>query len=357
MRQEHVRQEQERARDEIAEVAPGVLRLQLPIDMPGLGHVNAYALLDERGAAIVDAGLPGTRSYRALLGRLRDAGLRVRDVHTVVVTHSHPDHYGGAGRLAEEAGAALATHAAFRIWWAPDPCDHEVHDVDEEDVAGVNPFTGRTPWGGQGYRMGHQRRLLYRFARLGLTRAFRRPRPSRRLRHDEHIALAGREWQAVHTPGHTLDHLCLYDPDAGVLLSGDHVLPTITPHIGGMGTGRDPLKAFLASLDRVADLPGVRTVLPAHGHPFDNLGTRVADIRRHHEERLDRLRAALVDADGPVAVAELSHHLFRSDHWGTMAESETFAHLEHLRLAGEVTRSEVRDRLVYALAARSPGKT
>ena len=34
--------------------------------------------------------------------------------------------------------------------------------------------------------------------------------------------LAGREWQAVHTPGHTLDHLCLWDAEHGVLLSGDH---------------------------------------------------------------------------------------------------------------------------------------
>jgi hypothetical protein len=53
------KQEQEPAGEAVTEVAPGVLRAQLPIDMPGLGHVNCYVLEDERGAAIVDPGLAG----------------------------------------------------------------------------------------------------------------------------------------------------------------------------------------------------------------------------------------------------------------------------------------------------------
>jgi hypothetical protein len=48
------KQEQEPARREITEVAPNVLRMELPIRMPGLGHVNCYALLDDNGAAVVD---------------------------------------------------------------------------------------------------------------------------------------------------------------------------------------------------------------------------------------------------------------------------------------------------------------
>src|ERR1700691_618253 len=98
------RQEQEPASTEVSEVAPGVLRLQLPIEFTGLGHVNAYALLDDKGAAIIDAGMPGTPTWVAIEARLKAAGLRVSDVHTVIVTHSHPDHFGSAGRLAYEAG-------------------------------------------------------------------------------------------------------------------------------------------------------------------------------------------------------------------------------------------------------------
>ena len=53
------RQEQESAREIVSEVAPNVLRMELPIRLPGLGHVNCYAILDDEGAAVVDPGLPG----------------------------------------------------------------------------------------------------------------------------------------------------------------------------------------------------------------------------------------------------------------------------------------------------------
>ncbi len=70
------RQEQESANPEVTEVAPNVLRMQLPIRMPGLGHVNMYALLDDKGAAVVDPGLPGPLTWKAIQNRLRQAELK-----------------------------------------------------------------------------------------------------------------------------------------------------------------------------------------------------------------------------------------------------------------------------------------
>ena len=86
----YTKQEQEPASSEVTEVAPGVLRMQLPISMPGLGHVNCYALVDSDGVALVDPGLPGEESWAALGDRLRQAGIPMRRVHTTIVTHSHP---------------------------------------------------------------------------------------------------------------------------------------------------------------------------------------------------------------------------------------------------------------------------
>src|SRR5215510_2568581 len=93
------KQEQEPASEEVVEVAPGVLRMQLPIWMPGLGHVNMYGLVDDKGIAVVDPGLPGPQSWKAMKARLKTAGYMLKDVHTVVDTHSHPDHCGNAGRI------------------------------------------------------------------------------------------------------------------------------------------------------------------------------------------------------------------------------------------------------------------
>ena len=108
------KQEQEPATDEITEVAPGILRLQLPVSLPGLGHVNCYAIEDERGVALVDPGLPDADSFDALVGRLADAGYELRHVHTAIVTHSHMDHFGGVHRLRQETDADMLSHASFR---------------------------------------------------------------------------------------------------------------------------------------------------------------------------------------------------------------------------------------------------
>lgn len=383
------KQEQAAASEEITEVAPGVLRMQLPIWMPGLGHVNMYGLLDDRGLAVVDPGLPGPQSWKALKARLRAAGFGLRDVHTVIVTHSHPDHFGGAGRIKREAGAELVTHRAFTTWSldrrtrreerarsreAAERLEREAAaaaqavDVSPDEIPTVAeverfddplrddpttelqrrsvPWGGETPWGGSKHPMPPlRRRIMIRALRM----LFSPPDPSRRVVHGEPVTLAGREWTALHTPGHTLDHLCLYDPEHGILLSGDHVLPSITPHVSGVGNGADALKSYLATLDLVAALPGVRLGLPAHGHPFDDVPGRVDAIKRHHEERMELLRQ-VSSALGPATVQALSHELFPRKHWGVMAESETFAHLEHMVLAGTADRHEEHGRLVYTVA-------
>ncbi|HJR25737.1 MAG TPA: MBL fold metallo-hydrolase [Acidimicrobiales bacterium] len=337
------RQEQERASAEITEVAPNILRSQLPVFLPGLGHVNCYLLQDDRGVALVDPGLPGPQSWRALVDRLRQAGYRPKDVHTVVVTHSHPDHFGGAGRFREKYGADVLTHRSFKTWF--DPVTEEAGEPGEDGEPVRSepppmPFGRALPWRqDQTLRPPIGRRLKFQVMRKVAKRFMRAPSPTRRVADAEVVTLAGREWVSLHTPGHTADHLCLYDPVEGVVLSGDHVLPTITPHISGLvavsgESGGDPLTEFFLSLEKVADLPGVRQVLPAHGHPFDDLASRAKEIRQHHEERLETLRLAAGEL-GEATVEQLMQRLFKQRSWGQMAESETYAHLEHLRVTGE----------------------
>jgi glyoxylase-like metal-dependent hydrolase (beta-lactamase superfamily II) len=350
-----VKQEQLPADDEAVEVAPGVVRIQLPIMLPGLGHVNCYVLEDDRGATIIDPGLPGPESHAELVRRLARAGMPIERVHTVLVTHSHPDHFGGAGRLKAEQHSHVVAHEHFVTPF--DRGERDLREVlfGEGDLPEIPPRT--TPWGGEGFRPSagelEHMRSWDRLSKEGLLSLD----PTVRVHDEQVVVLGGEEWIVVHTPGHTGDHICLFDPVHGTLLSGDHVLPTITPHISGMqhpslpGDGSDSLAQFFDGLRRVAAIDGVTTVLPAHGLPFDDLGGRVEAIIEHHQDRL-QLLAGIADELGEAEVADYSRRLFRERSWGPMAESETYAHLEHLRRDGRVAATRGEDGMVrYAPVA------
>ncbi len=333
------KQEQEDARTEVTEVGRNILRMELPINMPGLGHVNMYALTDDDGAAVVDPGLPGPATWKAIKDRLGQAGLRVKDVHTVIVTHSHPDHFGGAARFAKEAGAEVIAHADFRfgVLESSDAAEVSVDDLsarenDEDHRRVIRGWNHKTPWGGEHPKPGFRTRLKWRAARWFGSSFI--PAVSKPVAEGDALRLAGREWFVTHTPGHTEDHICLHSPEEGLFLAGDHVLPTITPHISGLALSKDPLDAFFDSLDRVGALQNVETALPAHGHPFGDLAGRTEAIKQHHYDRLDTVKRIGREL-GPATVQAFSKKLFKPRSWGGMAESETFAHLEHLRIAGE----------------------
>ncbi len=362
------RQEQEDASTEVTEVAKDVLRMQLPISMPGLGHVNCYALIDGEGAAVVDPGLPTPGSFTALKDRLRQAGLTVKNIHTVIVTHSHADHFGGASRIVRESGARLVAHRAFSFGGAPAEPEVSVDDLHAHGHAhgtaepegqgefGKRPpiivqssssgWSGKTPWGGERPKPPLKMRLRWRAMRL-IGKAFSFPPITHPVDEGDVVRLAGREWFVMHTPGHTNDHFCLHNKEDGMFLAGDHVLPTITPHISGLSMEKDPLAAFFDSLDRAAALPHVGLALPAHGHPFDDLAARCEAIKEHHDDRLDKVKRIAREL-GPATVQAFSRKLFRERSWGSMAESETYAHLEHIRLLGEAERSSNgKGQLVY----------
>ncbi len=351
------KQEQEDASTDITEVAPGILRSQLPISMPGLGHVNCYLMEDERGIAVVDPGLPGEDSWAALVDRLGRADYKVDDVHTVVVTHSHPDHYGGAMRLRHETGAEIVTHETFRTVWDrtemdddEDSSNLEINSIDDQAEALERYFSRPSPWGGK--RGGPSPEFLERMRKAGETSGgvFAIPGPTLPLADGQTVKLARREWVAMHTPGHTYDHLCLFDPEYGVVFTGDHVLPSITPHISGLTPQSDPLAEFFESLVRMEDLGDVTVALPAHGHPFRDLAGRARHIIDHHEGRLDIIREA-TNRFPTGTVPDFMKVLFRERSWGDMAESETYAHLEHLRELGELTRADVSGVASYAATA------
>jgi glyoxylase-like metal-dependent hydrolase (beta-lactamase superfamily II) len=280
-----------------------------------------YLFETHRGPVLVDAGWDDDTSWQRLTDGVQQAGYEVADVFGVLVTHMHPDHHGLSGRVREASGAWVAMHeldAALVTRVAHTGADFKDELGQVLLEAGASEAELNAPAAANGDK---------RRARSAPVA------PDRLLDDGDRADVPGWDVQAVWTPGHSPGHLCFRVPSHGLLLAGDHVLPTITPHIGGATTG-DPLEDFFASLEAIARTPDVSTVLPAHGHPFEDLPGRVKSIHEHHMERLEKLREVGAELDGWTTVVEYSHHLFRERSWGHMAESETWAHLEHLALTG-----------------------
>ena len=134
------------------------------------------------------------------------ASVPLSRIHTVVITHSHPDHFGGAARLRGETGADILTHASFKLWWERgDGLDDRPSDALDDPDQWSRP----TPWGTQ-FQPPTDGAISE--MRDEMRSGDHTPHPTSGSRTPRSSCSAGREWVSMHTPGHTPDHLCLYDP-------------------------------------------------------------------------------------------------------------------------------------------------
>ena len=200
---------------------------------------------------IVFEGIEGSgKSYQSL--KLLKA-LKKKKIPTIVTRE--PGGTLGAERIREVSHADILTHEHFRnafsskeLLESEDSGDLDPNSEEAQEKVIERIFSERLPWGSK--RKMPPREEIERFKKMGRFNSswFKTPTPTVEVRDLDTISLARREWIAVHTPGHTNDHLCLWDPVHGIMFSGDHVLPTITPHIGGISPEKDPLAKFFESL-------------------------------------------------------------------------------------------------------------
>jgi glyoxylase-like metal-dependent hydrolase (beta-lactamase superfamily II) len=182
--------------------------------------------------------------------------------------------------------------------------------------------------------------------------------PDRRIEDGDRVDVPGWHITAIWTPGHSPGHVCFYDEDRDLLLSGDHVLPQITSHVGlHRGSGPDPLGDFLASLEKLMARGEPREVLPAHQWRFAGLRDRATVLIRHHHERLGEVQTILQRGD--TALWDIAARLHWFTPWSEFSSfmrraalSETQAHVAYLERRGLVVSRGRRPR-TYTL---SPGR-
>ena len=158
--------------------------------------------------------------------------------------------------------------------------------------------------------------------------------------------------QAVHTPGHASDHLCLRVEQTGAVLTGDHVLGRGTTVVAWPD---GDMAAYMSSLHRLASLDA--TVLyPGHGPALDKPRRAVSDYIAHREERerqvLDALQAG--DTTPAAIVARVYADVDPALH--PAAERSVRAHLDQLLTQERILRivDPSVDTETYRVAGRQP---
>lgn len=311
-------------------VAPGVRWVRLGVPGP-LKHINCWLIDDGDGVALIDTGmnLPEARAaWKTVFSGLL-AGVAVT---RVIGTHFHPDHIGLAGWMCDHHKAPLWM---TRGEWLT--AQMLVADARPDTPREVSDFRRACGWSPEQIDEAAQRGWA-NFGRIV------RPMPLsyRRMIDGETIAIGDTAWRVVTGSGHSPEHACLLDETNGIFLSGDQVLPRISPNvsIGITEPDADALGEWFASIARLKrEVPADVLTLPGHGDPFRNLHVRLDAMDREHRERLDEL--AVFVAEAPRRVVDCFGRLFRraiGPEVLGMATGEALAHLKRLEVEGRAVR-------------------
>lgn len=302
------------------EIAPGVHWVRMPLPF-ALAWINLWLIEDGDGWTIVDTGV-ATDESREHWQSVFDATLKGKPVKRVICTHMHPDHIGLAGWICRKFDAEL--------WMSR--LEYVVGRMLVADTGREAPEDGVRFYRAAGWSEDELDSYKVRFGGFGAA-VSKMPDSYRRLSDGDVIDIGGRPWRVVTGNGHSPDHVCLWQPDLKLFISGDQVLPRISSNISVFPTEPlgDPLSDWLASCRKLRDVVANDVlVLPAHNEPFIGLHERLTALIDGHERSLTRLLSRLKEPKRAVDVFVAVFGRKLGSDVLNMATGEAVAHLNCL---------------------------
>ena len=301
-------------------VLPGLWRLRLPLPWPGVPHCNAWAIAAGSGIVLVDTGMHQPGSMGQLERAMEQVRLRVEHVKLLLCTHAHSDHWGQAAPIRDRAGCEMWMHPSH---------EHATRTANDPELA----LARRIEVGRQsGVPAAALERYAGRMREIpsGIAGVIE---PDRPLVDGVEIETDLGTWFAYETPGHAPSHVCLFQPERRLMISGDHLLGRISLYFD-YGWTPDPVEEFLSSLDVVERLDA-RLCLSGHGKPFVDVPGHIDGNRALVAERLEAVAGAL--GAEPRTVVEISPEVYDEPLRESNASwllSQTLCYLRHLERQG-----------------------
>ena len=316
-------------------IAENFYMITLPMPFR-LKHVHIFALVHNGKVALFDTGVNTPEAFSKLEGSLKSIGKTIRDIDQIFITHFHTDHCGIAGRIKDISGASIYMSEIDR---------QRIHSDQESgvDINQIKTFYRRQGLTEKSIDALVELLVFFRKATIPF-------RVDTCLADYECRKVGDREVEVIPVPGHTSGQVCFFFRKEGILLSGDHILPHITPNLSPDPYNPDfrPLKSFLDSLTKVENLPVVK-VYPSHGEPFPNLKARVEEMKEHHQERKNLVFDSVKGGrktSFQVSLDIFGENLPEFDQF--LAVNETYSHLIELREDGLIQEIKTEKLLVYA---------
>ena len=318
------------------EVLPNLFRIKIPLPESPLKYLNSYIIKGPARSLIIDTGLNRKECLEAMQKGLDTLGIDLSK-SDIFITHLHADHFGLVSELATDSTNILFSRP------------------NKELMESWEGFGAMVAYAGQnGFPEDQLKAAIDKHpgAKYGSDWI-----PETKVLDDGDVIDVGvYHFKCVATPGHTMGHTCLYEPDKRILVAGDHILIDITPNIQCWSDTDNHLKHYLASLDKVHKLQ-VDLVLPGHRRLINNHRARIEELKKHHALRLDEVLAIL--QKGSMSAFEVAAHMswdIDCEHWDQFpvaqkwfATGEALAHLRYLEEEAKVVRRRAAETIKFTL--------
>jgi glyoxylase-like metal-dependent hydrolase (beta-lactamase superfamily II) len=307
---------------------------------------NVYVIAGSDGL-IFDAGYGNNKSIKHFLKEFNEIRKIFEEkgqkfnITRILPSHCHPDHFSGLKKIAEQLGIHIMLTEKMR-------------QIIKDKKSFLQNFNGDSYNDYLVVKRGMRRKLRNAmqifFSRMLYERIYGLEfvgDPDVLIEQNSKLAINGEEWVIFPSPGHSKDHISLYNESQGILLAGDNVLSSITTWLGPPNSDIDK---YVESIAYIHELPNLKIILPAHGDIITDPIQRTREILQHRKERtqqvIDIIKRRSKEGTAPNdIIAELYLNGKRFLH--QVARGWVCLTLKSLEKKGMLVRKETKHKILF----------